>query len=65
MQGMPSWMLKYPKITIDIGVGRKIMIWVLVSSVNGGESVEWSVDENGEEARGQNGHLLGVLKVSS
>lgn len=33
---MPSWMLKYPKSKVDIGVEGMVMTQVPVSSVNGG-----------------------------
>lgn len=48
---MPSWILKYPKITVGIAVGRKIMDQVPVSSINARR--DWrSIDERGEEAGG-------------
>ena len=53
--GMPSWILKYPKVMVGFAVGRKIMNQVPMSSINGRRDW-WSIDGRGEEARGQNGH---------
>ena len=48
---MPLWVLKYPKMTVGTGVGRKIMIQISMFSINERRGW-WSIDKGEEEARG-------------
>lgn len=48
---MPLWILKYPKMTVDTGVGRKIMSQISMFSINERRGW-WAIDKREEEARG-------------
>ena len=44
------WMLKYPKMTVGTGVGRKIMSQISMLSIKERRGW-WSIDEREEKAR--------------
>ena len=46
----PLWMLKYPKMTVGTGVGRKIMSQISMLSINERRGW-WSIDGREEKAR--------------